>query len=78
MAQGVIIVDIFDRKTNHRAFTTNSMLIDDNVVEGSPVIPVLFALPDATLQPGEYRMEVHALDSYGNKSPIHSVNFELN
>jgi VWFA-related protein len=73
-----IIVDIFDRKTNQRTFTTNTMLLDDDVVEGSPVIPVLFALPGATLQPGEYRMEVHALDSYGNKSPIHSVNFELN
>jgi hypothetical protein len=72
-----IIVDIFERKTNQRAFTTNTVLIDSNVVEGSPVIPVLFPLPDDTLQPGEYRMEIHALDSLGNKSPVHTLNFVL-
>ena len=72
-----LIVDIFDRKTNERAFTTNTMLIDENMVEGNPLIPVLFWLPDETLQPGEYRMEIHALDSLSNTSPVHSLNFVL-
>jgi hypothetical protein len=73
-----VIMDIFDRKTGQRAFTTNTVLIDSNVVEGSPVIPVLLKFPDEALQPGEYRMEIHALDSMGNKSPVHSLNFVLN
>lgn len=73
-----IIVDVFDRKTNQRAFTTNTILVNDDVIEGSPVIPVALWLPDNSLQPGEYRMEVHALDSLGQKSPIRTANFDLN
>lgn len=73
-----IIVDVYERKTNQRVFTTNTILINENVVEGSPVIPVAIRLPVDQLQAGDYRLEVKGLDSMGHKSPARSAEFVLN
>jgi VWFA-related protein len=72
-----IIVDIFNHQTNQRVFTTNTILVTQNATEGSPVIPVAVRLPDETLPPGDYRLEVHALDSFGHKSPTRAKEFVL-
>ena len=72
-----IIVDIFDPKTNQRVFTTNTILVTQDAIEGSPVIPVAVRLPDETLQPGNYRLEVHALDSRGRKSATRTKEFAI-
>jgi len=73
-----IIVDFYDRKTNQRVLTTNTILITQFALEGSPVIPVGIKLPVAQLQPGEYRLQVQARDSDGRASTMHSAEFELN
>jgi hypothetical protein len=41
------------------------------------VIPLGINLPVAKLAPGAYRLEVKALDSAGNSSPVRAADFEI-
>jgi VWFA-related protein len=73
-----VIMDILDHKTNQRVFTTNTVLVNEFAVEGNPVIPVAIRVPVENLQPGEYRVQVHALDSEGHESEVRSKDIVLN
>ncbi len=72
-----LIVDIYDKKTNQRVYTTNTMLINDFVTQGNPIIPVGGEIPLTNLQSGDYRMQVQARDSMGHASQLRSVEFVL-
>jgi VWFA-related protein len=73
-----IIVDIFDKKTNQRVFTTNTILVNDFATEGNPLIPVAIFVPVEALHTGDYRMQVQARDSLGKASPVRQTEFVLN
>jgi VWFA-related protein len=73
-----IIEDLFNRQTKQRVWTSNTILVNDFALEGNPVIPVALFVPVDSLQAGEYRLEVHALDSNGHKSPTRSTDLVLN
>ncbi len=42
---------------------------------GHPVIPMGLKVPVDRLDPGSYRLELRALDSVGNKSPLRAAEF---
>lgn len=73
-----ILVDIYDSKSNQRVFTTNTILVNQYVVEGSPVIPVAIWVPlDRLPGAGNYRLQVQSRDSLGHASPERTANFVL-
>jgi VWFA-related protein len=72
-----IIVDIYDKKTDQRVYTTNTVLINEFATEGNPVIPVAIYVPVESLPAGEYRMQVQARDSSGHASAERSTGFVL-
>ncbi len=72
-----IIYDIIDRKTNQQVYTSNTILIDSAAQPGNLVIPVAQLIPVDQLKPGDYRVDVRALDDAGNKASPHSTNFGL-
>jgi len=73
-----VTLNVINRKTNQQVFTTNTILVNEFVVSGSPVIPVGIQVPLDKLQAGDYRLDVQARDSLGNASSVHSTNFALN
>ena len=73
-----MLVDIFDKKTNQRLFTTNTVLINQFATEGNPVIPVAVQVPIDTLQAGEYVLHLQARDSLGRASVLRTTEFTLN
>jgi hypothetical protein len=72
-----VTLKVIDRKTNQQVFTTNTILVNEFAVSGSPVIPVGIPVPLDKLQAGDFRLDVQARDSLGNASSIHSTNFAL-
>jgi hypothetical protein len=72
-----IAFDIYDRKANQRILSSNTQPLDNFIQPGNPVIPVGMNVPVDQLQAGEYRVDVKALDSAGNISPVHSAEFAL-
>jgi len=44
---------------------------------GNPVIPFAVRLPVSTLPPGEYHVELRAVDSAGNESPTRKADFQV-
>jgi VWFA-related protein len=72
-----ILYNVVDRNTNKEVYSSNTILVNDFVQKGNPVIPVGLALPFDKLQAGNYRLEVRARDSMGNVSPQHSADFAL-
>jgi hypothetical protein len=45
---------------------------------GNPVVPVGLRVPVDKLEPGSYRLELRALDSAGNSSPVRTAEFVVN
>lgn len=72
-----VTLNVIDPKTHQQVFTTDTILVNEFIVKGSPVIPVALKLPLDKLQPGSYRLEAQARDSIGHASPVRSVNFKL-
>ncbi|MGE5325495.1 MAG: VWA domain-containing protein, partial [Deltaproteobacteria bacterium] len=73
-----VIIDILDKKTNQRKFTTNTVLINQFATEGNPVIPVGLQVPIDGLQPGDYLLQLQARDSLGHASLLRTTEFTLN
>ena len=73
-----MIVDIIDKKTNQRKFTTNTVLINQFATEGNPVIPVGLQVPIDSLQAGDYLLQLQARDSLGHASVLRTTDFTLN
>jgi len=72
-----INLNLIDRKTNQRVFSSNTIPVNKFAEKGNPVIPVGLLMPVANLQPGEYRLEVRARDQAGQASPIQFADFIL-
>ncbi len=68
---------VTDTKTKQAAFTSKAMLMNSFVQTGNPVIPVGLQVPLESLAPGDYRLDVQALDDNGNSSAVRSANFKL-
>jgi hypothetical protein len=72
-----LLFDIVDRKTNKSAYSSNTILINDFIQPGNPLIPFGFKLPVEQLQAGEYRVEIKARDGEGNVSTVRSADFSI-
>jgi hypothetical protein len=72
-----IEMKILDRKTG-AAPVSQAFMTNDRVVQpGNPVIPLGLKVPVDKLDPGSYRLELHALDSAGNSSIVRASEFEV-
>jgi VWFA-related protein len=72
-----ILYNIIDKKTNQAVFSSNTVLINQFVLSGSPLVPVGVDLPVAQLQAGDYRLEVRGRDSAGNASLVRTAEFTV-
>ncbi len=72
-----ILFDIVNRKTNQQVFNSNTILINDFIRPGNPVVPAGFKLPIDQLQAGDYRLEVRGRDSAGNASTVRTADFSV-
>jgi hypothetical protein len=68
---------VVDRKTGAAPVTSGVMAMDRMVQAGNPVVPLGLKIPVEKLNPGSYRLELHALDSAGNSSTVRSSEFEV-
>jgi len=50
-----ILYNIVNRKTNQPAISSNTVLIDEYVQRGNPLVPLGLKLPIDQLQAGDYR-----------------------
>ena len=73
-----VIMDIFDKKTNQRVFTTNTVLVNDFAQPGNPIIPVGLAVPVDKLNAGQYVVKVVARDSANHASTERQADLALN
>ena len=73
-----VIMDIYDKKTNQRVFTTNTVLVNEFAQPGNPIIPVGLAVPVDKLSAGEYTVKVVARDSDSHASPVRQADFAVN
>ena len=72
-----ILYKIVDRKTSQPVYSSNTILINELVQQGSPLVPLGLKLPIDQLQAGDYRLEVHGRDSDGHVSPVRSADFSV-
>jgi VWFA-related protein len=73
-----VIMDIYDKKTNQRVFTSNTVLVNEFAQPGNPVIPVGLSVPVDKLTAGEYVVKVIARDSASHASPVRQADFAVN
>jgi VWFA-related protein len=69
--------EVVDRKTNQPVANITTPL-DAFAKAGNPVIPVGIPLRLNGIQPGQYELEILALDAAGNRTPVERAEFELN
>jgi VWFA-related protein len=72
-----VVFNVFDGKTNQQVYSSKTLLINDVLQPGNPLVPVGFSLPIGQLLAGQYRVEVTARDSLGNVSSIHAADFSI-
>lgn len=72
-----LLFNIFDRKTDKQVFSSNTMLINEYIQAGNPLVPVGFKLPIEQLQAGDYRVEIKARDELGNVSSMRGADFSI-
>ncbi|HXW15653.1 MAG TPA: VWA domain-containing protein [Terriglobia bacterium] len=72
-----VLYNIIDRKTNQQVFSSNTVLINDFLIPGNPLVPVGFRLPVDQLQAGDYRFEIKGRDQMGNVSPVRTADFSV-
>jgi VWFA-related protein len=72
-----ILFNIVNRKTNQPAMSSNTVLIDEYVHRGNPLVQLSLPLPIDQLQAGDYRFEIRGRDSSGNASPLRSADFSI-
>jgi VWFA-related protein len=68
---------ILDSKTGAAPVKLAFMANDHVIQPGNPVVPLGLKVPVDKLDPGSYRLELHALDSAGNSSTVRSSEFEV-
>ena len=72
-----VLFNIIDRKTNQQVYSSNTMLINDLVQPGNPLVPVGFKIPMDQIQAGDYRVEIKGRDSMGNVSSVRAAEFTI-
>jgi VWFA-related protein len=72
-----VLFNIVNRKTNQPALSSNTVLIDEFVQRGNPLVQLGLKLPIDQLQAGDYRFEIRGRDSAGNASPLRSADFSI-
>jgi VWFA-related protein len=72
-----ILFNIVNRKTNQPAVSSNTVLVDEYVQRGNPLVQLGLKLPIDQLQAGDYRFEIRGRDSLGNASPLRSADFSI-
>jgi len=68
---------LVDRKSGEQKLDTGFLNMANYIRAGNPVIPVGLKVPLETLAAGQYRAELRAIDSAGNKSVIRAADFEV-
>lgn len=68
---------VVDRKTGQTAYTSPTLLVNQDVKAGDPVIAVGSFLEMDQIKPGEYRVEVQARDSNQKVSPVRSTDLDV-
>jgi hypothetical protein len=74
--QVAVQIRILDGKTLDMKQDSGSVVVDNFVKAGSPVVPTGLRLPTEALAPGLYRVEIKALDSTGSFA-IRTADFEI-
>jgi hypothetical protein len=69
--------EVVDRKTNQAVFQ-NTAAVDRFAKAGNPVIPIGIPLGLNGVQPGQYELEILAMDGSGNRTPVEHAMFDLN
>ena len=72
-----VMFDILDKKTNQQVYSSNTILIDEFIKPGNPLVPVGLKLPMDKLQAGDYRFEIKGRDDHGNVSSVRSAEFSI-
>lgn len=73
-----VLYNLVDTKTGQQVFSSGTILVNNYIQKGSPVIPVGVSLPMDKLQAGgQYRLEVQARDSMTNVSSQHIAQFDV-
>lgn len=72
-----ILLNIVNRKTNQKVYSSNTLPLNEYVHQGNPLVPVIFKLPMDKLPPGDYTMEIWARDSAGNVTPVRTGDFSI-
>jgi hypothetical protein len=68
---------IVDVKTGAASMDVGIAANEKSIIAGNPVVPIGLKIPVDKLQAGSYRLELKALDSAGNKSPIRAAEFQV-
>jgi VWFA-related protein len=69
--------EVVDRKTNQPVANMTTP-VDIFVKAGNPVIPIGIPLKLNGVQPGQYELEILAMDGAGNRTPVEHAVFDLN
>jgi VWFA-related protein len=69
--------EVVDRKTNQPVANMTAP-VDRFAKAGNPVIPIGIPLKLDGVQPGQYELEILALDALGNRTPVARAEFNLN
>lgn len=72
-----LLVDFIERKSGQNKISAGFDNTQPSMQAGNPVIPVGIRLPVDKLGPGEYRVELKAVDSAGNSSKVRSADFDV-
>ena len=72
-----ILYNIVDLKSNQTVYSSNTLLINDYIQKGNPLVPLGFKVPTEKLQAGDYRFDVKARDELGGVSNVRSANFSI-
>jgi VWFA-related protein len=72
-----VLYNIIDRKTNQQVFSSSTILVNEFLVPGNPLVPVGFKLPIDQLQAGDYRLEISGRDEKGNASGARTADFSI-
>jgi hypothetical protein len=71
-----LTIRVLDRKTKGEKFTTGLMRLDMSGIADNPTIPLAERIPLDTIGPGQYVVEVQAVDSQG-KLATRTADFDL-
>ncbi|HXJ96746.1 MAG TPA: VWA domain-containing protein [Terriglobia bacterium] len=69
--------EVVDRKTNQPVANLTTP-VNMFVKAGNPVIPIGIPLRLEGVQPGQYELEILAMDASGNRTPVEHASFDLN